>query len=486
MAKNKLFRIERDLLAGDDEQVLLCLPRYFQDVLLACTERLEWARTYGTKTLTDHEWDRIEDGIYALSQEECNMQITVSPTLTQTCASCGGGGGGCTTPPPWDGTPMPGGTPCYPIPIINPPINPTPPTPPPGTPESEWDAYRCKLANYAYDQIRAYLVAVGEVPGTLITIGAILTLLWTLAPLALLSIIGVAVLELATLIWSWYALSEGIDEIAEFAVAWFDERHQEIVCQFYDMTDPAITRAAVVSEFLEDLAVWAESRPWWIDSLAQSLQNLGGALFPLQIFLAPWELVPPTGYTGTIDCTLCGSTPVDPGLPEAPVNYMWVSAPLTAVTFVPNNGTAVGHTDGEGIFTHAPASPLNYHEVMVNVSVQEVLDYYAALDVLDLHGIAVRVQQYGASQQVGSDGLRLSSNTGGAMDLLAFTHLQTFWFHHQNDNTAVTTLAASFDNASTYGNGVMIDVKASFRSQTYGSVSPASMVYDVWYLASVT
>ena len=478
-------------LSEPDDLVFLCLPYWFVNTLLDSTERMLWSNVWEDENgnfpeLTQEQREKIAYAIWQLSIEECDMNITVNPVLTQNndCGGdCGGSGGsGCTTPPPWNGTPMPGGTPCYPTPIVNPPVNPVPPVPPPGTPESEWDLYRCKLANYAYDQIREWLVAVSGVPNTLITIGAILTLLWTLAPAGLLAIIGVAVLELAQVVAVWYALSEGIDEVAEFAVEWWDERHQEIVCMFYDMSDPALARTALVADFLDDLAIFAETRPWWVDSMMGMLAQFANRLFPLQIFLAPWELVPPAGYTGAIDCTLCAGGGVDPGLPDTP-GYIWIPAPLTAVTFEPNNGTAVGHTDGEGIFTHAPASPLNYHEVNVSVDVSAVIAYHS---VTNLHALAIRVQQYGSDTQVGNDGARLSSSTGGALDLLALTHLNEFWLHYQGDDLGATTLAAAWDvdHKSTYGNGVMSDGKASFRTQTYGSVSPASMVLDVWYLAS--
>jgi len=493
MNTGKLFRLEATRLSEDDSLVAVCIPAWFRRLLLDTTERYLWSKVWKSGddaySLTESDTERIEYAIWRLTLDNsCEdffmppITVTVNPVINVE-SGCGcGDGDGCTTPPPWQNTPMPGGTPCYPTPIVNPPINPVPPVPPPGSSEDEWDIYRCKLANYAYDLIRQWLVAVGNVPNTLITIGAILAILWTLAPLALLSIIGVAVLELATLIWAWYTLSEGIDEIAEFAVTWWDERHQEIVCQFYDMTSPEITHTAIVDEFLNDLAAWAETRPWWLSSLADNLSNLGAAILPLRIFLAPWELVPPTGYVGAIDCTICGEPSTPPTLPEPPVDYIWVPAPVTAVTFVPNNATANGATDGEGIFTHAPASPLNYHEVQVNIDADTVKSFHSALD---LHGVAIRVQQYGHMSQVSNDGVRVSGSTGGAVDLLAYTHLQDFWFHYQNDNSDATTLAAEFTNASIYGNGAMNDAKASFRTQTYGSVDPASMVLDVWYLASV-
>jgi len=194
----------------------------------------------------------------------------------------------------------------------------------PGTDPTEWEIARCKAANYAFDQIRVWLVAVSEIPGDLSTIGALLVLIWTLAPAALLALIGVAVLELASVIFSWYALSEGIDEVAEYGVEWWDGHHEEIVCQFYEMSDNVVTRNAIVGSFLEDLAVWAAGRPWWVSSLLSMLQQVGGRLLPLQIFLAPWELVPPTGYVGSITCPCAPAEDSEWGEHDT---YVWT--PLT-------------------------------------------------------------------------------------------------------------------------------------------------------------
>jgi len=240
------------------------------------------------------------------------------------------------TPPPWDGVPVPGGTPNYPIPTVDPPINNIPPLPPVGTEPSEWDLYRCKVANYAFDKVREWLVAISEIPTNLLAIGGILIFIWTWAPLGLLAIIGTGVLELASVIFSWQVISEGIDEIAEFAIEWWDDRHEQMVCMFYNMTDINVTRTEVLAEFLNDLAIWAEGRPWWADSLLAMLNSVGGHLFPSRLFLAPWELVPPDNYIGSIDCTLCVD---DDGWGEHD-RYIWV--PLTNALLFTQSMTFTG------------------------------------------------------------------------------------------------------------------------------------------------
>jgi len=496
MARAKEFRLSASRLSGSDDLLAVCIPYWFRDILLDATERFLWSRVWTDNedhphTLTEDEITRIEYAIHRLSLDEFCWEemmppitIEVNPVITINPTSQGDGCCNATSPPPWENAPWPPGSPTYPIPPVNPPVEGMPPIPPEGTTESEWDLFRCKAANYAYDNIRQWFVSVSEIPSTLSAIGAILIIIWAIAPAGLLALIGVGVLELASVVWAWYALSEGIDEIGEFAVNWWDERHQEMVCKLYDMTDFEAAQSEVVAEFLDDLAIWAEGRPWWTDSLLAMLQNVGGHLFPAGLFLAPWEIVPPTNYVGSIDCSLCGDvTPTIPDeLPTAPEGYTWVYAPTEAITFTPNNSSATGASDGAGIFTHAPNPPQNYHEVAVGIDVSDVLAFHS---VNNLYGIAVRVQQYPPGGQMFVDGLRLSSDTGGALDLLAVTNLSTFWFHYSSDNTAASMVSGEFDHSSTYGNAEMSDVKASFESRTYGTIAPASMVYDVWYLAEL-
>jgi len=291
------------------------------------TKWVAWERGNSHKALLAAEkWQEAYDYTMANAWLNCGEDevttINFNPVITVTT----GGGENCcsASPPPWDDTPMPGGTPCYPMPVVNPPVPNTPPTIPPDTDPSEWEILRCQAANYAFDQIRVWLVAISQIPGDLLSIGAIITLIWTWAPLGLLALIGTAVLELASVIWSWYALSEGIDEVAEYGIEWWDDHQEEIVCQLFEMSDNVVTRNAIVSVFLEDLATWAAGRPWWVSSLAGMLQSVGNRLLPLQIFLAPWELVPPVGYVGAISCPC--SPPEDEEWQEHPT-YVWV--PLT-------------------------------------------------------------------------------------------------------------------------------------------------------------
>jgi len=334
MSRNKEFRLPAISLSAPDELIAVCIPYWFRDVLLATTERFLWGKVWRDgdeeHDLTEEEKSRIEFAIYRLSIDDfCEelmppITIEVNPIITINPPASGGDGCCPTTPMPWENTPMPGGTPSYPIPPVNPPIPNVPPTIPPDTEPSEWDVLRCKAANYAFDQIREWLVAIANIPAALITIGGILMLIWTLAPLGLLALIGVAVLELASVIFTWYTLSEGIDEIAEYAVGWWDSHQEEVVCTFYEMTDINESHNAIVDSFLEDLALWAEGRPWWFESLGGMLASVGSKMFPLQIFTAPWQLVPPTGYVGAISCPCAPAEDAEWGDYGS---YVWV--PLT-------------------------------------------------------------------------------------------------------------------------------------------------------------
>jgi len=329
MSRAKEFRLSASRLSGSDDLLAVCIPYWFRDILLDATERFLWSRVWTDNedhphTLSEDDIARIEYAIHRLSLDEFCWEefmppitVTVNPVITINPS----GDGCCTTSPqPWEPVPWPGGTPNYPIPPVNPPVPNVPPTIPPDTDPSEWDILRCKAANYAFDQIRLWLVAIANIPANLIAIGMILSIIWAMAPLGLLALVGVAVLELASVIWSWYALSEGLDEIAEYAVSWWDDHQEMIVCKFYDMTDNTITRSEIVEPFLADLATWAEGRPWWVESLGGMLASIGSKLFPLQIFLAPWQLVPPVGYVGAISCPCAAAEDEEWG--EHPT-YVW-------------------------------------------------------------------------------------------------------------------------------------------------------------------
>jgi len=332
MKKAKVYRLDATRLSEDESLVAVCIPYWFRNLLLDSTERYLWSKVWQDgdteHELSESDKERIEYAIYRLTLDGSCGELEMPPITIDFAPiiNVNTGGDGCcgTSPQPWEPVPQPGGTPNYPIPITIPPVANVPPVIPPDTDPSEWDILRCKTANYAWEQIRLWLVAISNIPANLIAIGMILSIIWAMAPLGLLALIGGAVLELAAVIWSWYAISEGLDEISEFAVSWWDDNQEEIVCQFYEMTDLQVTRTAIVSSWLEDLAIWAEGRPWWIESLGDMLASLGAKLFPLQIFTAPWQLVPPVGYIGDITCPCASEEDVEWGEHNT---YIWV--PLT-------------------------------------------------------------------------------------------------------------------------------------------------------------
>lgn len=368
-----------------------------------------------------------------------NPIITVSTGSGENCCNA--------SPPPWDGTPMPGGTPNYPIPPVNPPINPIPPVMPPGTEPTEWELLRCQAANYAYDEILKWLTAIAEIPGQLVTIGAILILIWTLAPVGLLALIGVAILELASVIFSWYALSEGFDEIADFAVEWWQSKHEEMVCRFYEMTDVEITHNEVVAEFLDDLAIWADTRPWWLDSLAAMLNSIGAHLMPLQIFLAPWQLVPPVGYVGSISCPC---TPQDDEEWQEHATYVWT--PLVNALLV--NFTMVAETPGQQNITHhilTDDGHINWgYTDAVSADMQWRVSYDAVVSAVEggsrVAGVAWDF--YYSNPDTGSPYWYETMPGGASLDVTVTTVWPKkwwIWFGHEDDTDVNAALEAISD-----------------------------------------
>lgn len=285
-----------------EEPRLFLLSDSFRRALLQFTDRLHWESSW-TQQPTDEEWSVIDDGIRALMEEETmDVQVTVSPNIT-----VNSGGGDCASPPPWANVPGQ----CYPVDPY--PAQPdggyTPPPPPPGTTPTEWDIYRCKLANYAWDLGMEWLENASNVTTQLGTVAVILFFLWSLIPGALVALLGGAMLELAAMFASWAAYLEPLDEVFDRAKAYWVNNRQTIVCKFYNSTDARVTRTDIVASFLDDLATYAESRPWWFDEAYEMLDRFSDTILPIGIFLAPFRLIPPSGYEGDINCSICEGTP---------------------------------------------------------------------------------------------------------------------------------------------------------------------------------
>jgi len=307
VTKRTVWNYEDVFGRGSPESRLFLITDQFRRLLLQATDRFFWESAW-TEELDDSEWAVIDDGVRTLMDEEM-ITVTVTPQITINNNSAGGDG--CSTPPPWSDIPGE----CYPVdeyPADD--IPNQPPTRPDEVPAEEWDEYRCKLANYAWEKVDAWLEKLAGASKNLFAIASVLFLLWSILPGALLAIIGGTILSLASAMVAWSAYAEALDEFFDRALVYWRDNREELVCKFYNATNATALREGILSEMLTAVIDWMEARPYWFTQMGDMVSEVGSRLFPIQLFTLPWRLVPPANYVGVIDCTCTeggsGSVPV--------------------------------------------------------------------------------------------------------------------------------------------------------------------------------
>lgn len=507
MSKRTVLDYDDVFVRGENSPRAFVLSDAFRRALLQLTDRLYWSSSW-TETLSDEEWAIIDEGQRALIEGDdymTNGTITLSPVINiNTSDNVYAGGAGCATPPPWADLP---GT-CYPI--ENPPIDNTPP--PGGIPlpddgsidpgdvaaVNEW---RCKVANYAWERIDEWLYRLSGLSVSLFSIAAILFALWALLPLSLTAILGGTMLALAAELMAWSASFEIVDDVLDYASQWWRDRRTYIVCRMYNATSSEGLKNDLVDSWLEDLEAWAESRPWWFTGAMNTLERLTRYLFPANIFFIPWRMIPPAGYVGLVDCAQCNQ-PGDEEDEATMLNEEWwiIATPPNYTGWwqeANNAGAAVARQDVLA-WTHTPLTDLGYHEVSVQWSSAESLlaamSARHGLNCVSLHGAIF----YSLGETPGSDGILVSSPTGGTMGALRddmgsaiITTDSEEYANNTNYSDAVFEIQDNeaypwhpVEEAKPYGNGQMNVVKMGWRSQSYGAPG-ASFAWRHWWLVKV-
>jgi len=297
--RNKVFRLDAARLSEDESLVAVCIPYWFRRLLLDTTERYLWSKVWRDgdveHILAETEREKIEYAIWRLTLEctpeeiieDMPISITVNPVINVNSASSSGD---CSTPPPWSGIPGQ----CYPVdefPADD--IPNAPPTRPDEIPPEEWDAYRCKLANFAWEKVDAWLEKLASASANLFVIASVLFFLWSILPGALLAIIGGTILSLASAMVSWSAYAEALDEFFDRALVYWRDNREELVCKFYNATNAQALREGILSEMLTAVIDWMEARPYWFSQMGGMVAEMGSRLMPIQLFTLPWRLVPP-------------------------------------------------------------------------------------------------------------------------------------------------------------------------------------------------
>lgn len=421
--------------------------------------------------------------IINLLEDLNNMNITQNN-------NCGSGSGdGCS--PVIININNPPGSQCLPVP---PPGAETPPdviVPPGGSPPpifdddpnwpspGDYNAARCRIANYGWSTFLTWIDRMIALDNLLFSIStwimvisqAIAGLLTGRITFAQMIAIAQALLNMQ----SWYG------QVMSTVRQWWIDNQQEIVCAAYNAVSSNALAAYIVDWIADGIVELLDSETWWVAGVEQAVRDLLARLFPPTPFSIFLNFAVPVGYAGVIDCSTCGGGE-PPELPPVPEGWVLWPAPLEAITAVPNNDTAFLSFSGNGVFGHAPATANNYHEVTGQVDISDVV---ANAGGVSAHGMIVRLTSYAHEAQFNNDGVLLSGNTGGTVLFPAAAILDNWRVYWDNlEQVPLADFLALFDTEDSYeyGNGAMVDVQASFRSQTYGIQNPASMTFEMFYI----
>lgn len=405
--RSKKWKHDYARLSESDDLVFLCLPFWFVNVLLDSTERMLWTNVWEDNqgsfpTLTQEDRDRISYAIWQLSLEECDMQITVNPTITNTiepcgcgCGGTGGTGGSCPYPP---GVPLP--NPGIPWPLPQDPDTEVPPVPDIPPPGSVLDPVRCRLANWTWSMLRLHIVTLrgytlGLQSATTIALGII-----SLLPAALVARIGAGIIaQIAGIIVQIRGYLEVAELLFDPILEFWDDNQQDLVCHFYNGTSQD-----ALSEYVQN-ALFDHLTAFW-DGLGTNsiLRNLlwgfwRNAFFRDSLFgLALNAIVPDNWHPShpTIDCDSCSSEPGGGDWIPAPEGYYWVPLLMAHASVweytmnAPGGGNIANYEVLDGgylqrIFTDA----LNMSTVAAIVVDNVLQDPILPTDGTDIVGIAI-------------------------------------------------------------------------------------------------
>jgi len=327
----KPFRLDSTRLSESDDLVLLCLPYWFQNLLLDMTERMLWSRVWVTEfgteiTLTEYDRDKIEYAIWLLSQEECNMVINVTTgDNTQTVNTGGGGSGGGSCPPTVINVYPPQSPMC--LPISGTPGGEIPPMPdvPPGTvpppygegdptyptPE-DYNAAHCKVANWGWQLIFDWLDKLSNVDNNIVAVAVAIAAIVAHAPVAILSLIASSeLIMIAVRLLELRAYAEITDAVFDDIKQYWVDNREDITCRMYNTTSPSTTSNTIKAEMLDFLTLIWQDRPGWTDAMIAAAANMERVIMPGSIFWRFINSAPPEGWSGGIDCAACNTPEVD-------------------------------------------------------------------------------------------------------------------------------------------------------------------------------
>lgn len=241
--QGKTLRLSAERFSLSDDLVMICLPEWFRAALLDMTHRMLWSRVWtysddSERILSENDKQRIEYGIFQLSQEECDMQIINNVNVT--CGGCDGTSTPttlyCVLP---DGTPVITPQPPAPTEPTVPgggtlPLDPNTDDPPEGfTDWSEFETYACALANTVWWFAHYMVTSLVSIIDASTVVAVLLTLLIPLLPAGVIAAIGG--ITLLDIIWQLVqigALSQAGDIMSEIE-NWLEDNRTDIICFVY-------------------------------------------------------------------------------------------------------------------------------------------------------------------------------------------------------------------------------------------------------------
>lgn len=234
--------------------------------------------------------DMTKDELLELINEVLDMNVNVNCGGGSGCG-CGGGSGSSQTVNLYI-PPTSTGAPCLPL-AGDPPPTTIPPSSAPSPvygDEPEWEtlpqfnATRCRIANYGHNIIKQWLARISEASNLAGTVSHILAYLVGI-PLAMVTArLGIGQLSLLVADLFLWRDESIVEEIIEQAVIWWNDNAQEIICMAYSATDSAELQIEIVENMISGIVDILDDLPWWGDVGIDALQRFLTIALPPSLF----------------------------------------------------------------------------------------------------------------------------------------------------------------------------------------------------------
>jgi len=301
------------------------------------TQENGWLNCGDTTPPEDEDMTTVNNYVYCGSGCGCGDGTNVPVYLPP------GGGNPVTLPLPTTGDENP----------VPPP--PATPTEPPGTyfpddpvweDRAEWEAARCKIANYGWRIIGNFLYNMEQVDNRVVSIGVILSIFLAYAPAYILARLGASqLLYMVAAIGEFTAITAAWSAFWGHILTWWNEHQQEIVCWAYDAFDSSALSETLLDEMIPTLTSQWEDLPGWTTAMVDAAVRATILMFNPGIASLLYNFTAPDYTTIEIDCATCGATEFfyelrdkDGGLISTHGGFTGIANTITEVQNTPGSG----------------------------------------------------------------------------------------------------------------------------------------------------